>query len=184
MSYDELELGLLALEPGNYDEDENQIALKSKVPNEYPNSKIKCFGYLLKEGFCVRANTLLGFWVANRKCTTVFRNEKQNRIVVHSKSQIGHDCIVGERNEIGEKAYVKRSVIGNDCHISDKVKITNCIVMDGVKLEEGCSVQGSIICNNVEIGSNAEIKDCVISSGQRVVTLGERIWKFYMYRHA
>jgi len=167
---DMMELGLQRLQP-NSDELEDDL-LKLEMPNSYPDSKIKCFAYILDEGYCVRANTLSGYCEANR---IMLRDRRVGRTMSFSnnpnaKSQV--DGIIGNIKSIGEKSSIKRCIIGNNCTIGDKVKLMNTTVMDNVTIEEGSNIQGSIVCSNAHIGSNAEIKDCIIAASQNVLSLG------------
>ncbi len=65
---------------------------------------------------------------------------------------------------------VKKSVIGRNCNIGDKVKIINSVLFDNITVVEGSIIQGSIICSNVKILQKSEIKDTVIEHGQEIST--------------
>ena len=172
----DIELGLISLDT---DFEESNIELmKHQMTNNYPESKVKCFAYRLKDGYCVRANTLSGYCEANRILLRQNSDKKPLKKENSSaKSQV--DGIIGKVKSIGEKCSIKRSIIGNNCTIGDKVKLMNTIVMDNVVIEEGSNIQGSIVCHSAHIGSNVEIKDCIIASSQNVHSLGLSLNPFH-----
>lgn len=173
-----IELALLKMVPGIDDNADDEL-LKSQLPNTYPRSRIKCFAYLLDDGYCVRANTLSGYCEANRillrQMSASDKKGPKRENSLNSKSQI--DGLVANVRSIGEKCSIKRSIIGNNCTIGDKVKLNNTIVMENVVIEEGSNIQGSIVCSQAHIGTNAEVKDCIIASQQNVHSLGEHNYK-------
>ena len=80
--------------------------------------------------------------------------------------------MLGEGTQIGEKALIKRSVIGKNCKIGDKAKITNSILMDNCIVGENVTVHGSILCSNCKISPKSELKDCLIGYSQDLITAG------------
>lgn len=82
---------------------------------------------------------------------------------------------------MGDKCVIKRSVIGRNCKIGDRVKLTNSILMDNVVLEEGAVIQGSVICSNSRIGSKSELKDCLVGYNQDVVTTSNLLKYIHLY---
>mgnify|MGYP002378433163 CR=1 FL=1 len=51
--------------------------------------------------------------------------------------KISPDCVIGEGTEIGKKTIIKRTIIGKNCRIDEKCKITNCVILDNVNIKEG-----------------------------------------------
>lgn len=84
--------------------------------------------------------------------------------------QIGTDSFLGEATTLGDKALVKRSVIGRSCQIGAGVKITNSVLMDNIRVADGVSIQGTIVCSNSTIGATAELKDCIVGFSQDNLT--------------
>lgn len=105
-------------------------------------SKIKCVVFKV-DGFCGRANTLPAYSDANKQilkgvCASFITGPKVHPDTgIDPKAQVGPDSIVGHGSQIGEKTSVKRSVIGQHCHIGKNVKIANCVIMDYVTVEDG-----------------------------------------------
>ena len=50
---------------------------------------------------------------------------------------VAPDCIVGDGGDIGKKTTIKRTIIGKNCRIEDKCKITNCVILDNAHVKEG-----------------------------------------------
>lgn len=73
------------------------------------------------------------------------------------------DSLVGPRVSAGDRASVKKSVIGADCSIASNVKVNGCVVLSNVTLEEGVNMAGCIVCEDAVIGKNSVLKDCRVS---------------------
>jgi hypothetical protein len=50
---------------------------------------------------------------------------------------VGAECVVGEGTRVGERASIKKSVIGKHCVIHDGVKIINSVIMNHVTISAG-----------------------------------------------
>jgi len=142
------------------------------------------FCYVMEDGYCIRVNTLLNYFEANkdvaRGATTYNPYEevgKQNFISasaeVNPKTQVGPDCVVGEGTKIGEKCSVKKSNIGKHCNIAANVKIINSVIMDHVTIMEKCTIQNALICNNVHIGESVNLKDCQVGTSYNFEAKGD-----------
>ncbi|XP_015787751.1 translation initiation factor eIF-2B subunit gamma [Tetranychus urticae] len=155
---------------------------KKKV---YPDSAVKCYAVIQRDGISLRANTVTGYFEANKRLRAIFPNlPVKDKTSVPStpttpnvgppvKVQIGADCLVSPSSRIGDKTSIKRSCIGDHCLIGEKAKIANCVIMNHVTVEAGCNIQGSIICNNAVICSSAEIKDCIVAANHKIATYGQ-----------
>lgn len=136
------------------------------ISKQYPKSIVKCYGYIVDSGYCIRANSWTGFCESNRVISK--RNQLPSKLSNMPR-------MIGNGTVLGEKCAIKRTIVGSNCNIGDRVKLTNCIVLDNVTIEEGCSLQGSILCYDVFVGNNAEIKDCIIGPGQKITALSMSI---------
>ena len=56
---------------------------------------------------------------------------------VDPTAQIGGDVLIGDSSRVGERATIKRSVIGAHCIIGKNVKVVNSVLMDHVQLADG-----------------------------------------------
>ncbi|XP_076353550.1 eukaryotic translation initiation factor 2B subunit gamma [Tachypleus tridentatus] len=137
--------------------------------------QIRCYGYIMKDGLCVRANTLGSYAELNRLIPKVWDSVTGNSerptsaSLSRSKSQGGDDSMVGEGTNIADKVTIKRSIIGNHCQLKEKVRLFNCVVMDHVTVEEGSTLQSCILCSNAFVGKGSELKDCIVGHQQRVI---------------
>lgn len=138
------------------------------LDESYHGDHLRCYAYVHKEGFTVRANTLVGYMEANKQISKYLKTIPATPSATqYLKSQVG-DSIVGKDCELGEKATMKKSVIGARCKIKEKVKIVSSIVMENVLIDAGSSIQGCIISNNVIIGANCDLKNCIVGPDQNV----------------
>ncbi|KAG1668937.1 Translation initiation factor eIF-2B subunit gamma [Nymphon striatum] len=122
---------------------------------------IRCYGYIMKEGFCMRANTVPTFLALNKQIVTQWTNLApcQNRplisqnVVSKAKNQKGEyvypgcsNSSIGDSTHLGEKITISCSVIGKHCRIGDGVKIMNSVIFSHIKIEDGrpCNINMSI----------------------------------------
>ncbi|XP_046654405.1 translation initiation factor eIF-2B subunit gamma-like [Daphnia pulicaria] len=130
----------------------------------YQDHNIRCFAYVAKEGFCLRANSLSNYCELNRQVikrwNTMFPDEEITPPV--SKAQVGTDCLIGETSQLSDKCSIKHSVIGQGCNIGEKVRITNCIIMDNVTIMKETTLQGSILMSNSVVENSCDLKDCIV----------------------
>ncbi|KAG8713121.1 hypothetical protein FRC09_019068 [Ceratobasidium sp. 395] len=111
-----------------------------------------------KDGFAGRGNTVPGYMELNRQALARLTTKQPGKSApAHSDSLIPASVTVGER------ASIKRSVIGEHCRIGKNVKITGCVVMDHVEIAEGRQCQ---------IGERANLKECELETGYRVLPEG------------
>ncbi|KAL1408711.1 Translation initiation factor eIF-2B subunit gamma [Vanrija albida] len=94
-------------------------------------------------------------------------------------AQISPDSLIGDGVRIGERASIKKCVVGRHCNIGKGAKLTGCILWDWVTVEDNARLENVILCGNVRIGEKATIKDCEFGPGFEakpgVVLKGERL---------
>lgn len=56
--------------------------------------------------------------------------------LIDPRAQISNDTLVGADTRIGERAALKRCVVGRECTIARGARLTGCVVMDGVTVGE------------------------------------------------
>ena len=75
---------------------------------------------------------------------------------------------VAKASSIGADSLIRRSVIGRNCSIGERVTITNCILLDDVAVQSGCVLDQSLLCNGAKILSGApRLERCIV--GRQVV---------------
>ncbi|WEW54627.1 Translation initiation factor eIF-2B subunit gamma [Emydomyces testavorans] len=78
------------------------------------------------------------------------------------------DCLVAENVTVEEKAVIKESVVGANCHIASGVRLTRCVLMDGVVVSERSQLTDCIIGRRSRIGRGCVLKDCEVQNGNVV----------------
>jgi len=78
------------------------------------------------------------------------------------------DCLLAENVTVEEKAVVKESVIGVNCHIKSGARLTRCVLMDGAVVGEGCQLTGCILGRRCQIGRKSTLKECEVQEGNVV----------------
>ena len=63
--------------------------------------------------------------------------DPENRALIDAKSQISSDSMVGNSTKIGERAMIKRSVIGRHCVIDKRSRVVGCVLLDHCVIGEG-----------------------------------------------
>lgn len=75
------------------------------------------------------------------------------------------DCLIADKVSIGEKALIKRSVLGSGVSIGKGVRLTGCVLMDGASVAEGAKLEGCTIGRKAIVGVKANLKDCEVAEG-------------------
>ena len=105
----------------------------------------------------IRANSLAGYWELNRRfirtyaangqangtsisprlpSTTITDDPTGSAPLVSPSAQISPDSLLGEGTRVGDRASIKKCVVGRHCHIGRGAKITGCVLWDFVTVEE------------------------------------------------
>ncbi|KAN0060044.1 Translation initiation factor eIF-2B subunit gamma [Thecaphora frezii] len=88
--------------------------------------------------------------------------------LIDAKAQVSTDSVIAEHTRIGERAMIKRSVVGKGCVVAKNAKVTGCIIMDGVRVGEGVKLENCILCPGSVIEDRANLKDCDVAASVRV----------------
>ncbi|TXT10810.1 hypothetical protein VHUM_02315 [Vanrija humicola] len=130
----------------------------------------------------IRANGLPGYWEVNRRLIRSVGGAPAAAAAadaISTTAQISPDSLIGDGVRIGDKASIKKCVIGRHCNIGKGAKLTGCILWDWVNVEDNARLENVILCGNVRIGEKAQIKDCEFGPGFEakpgVVIKGERL---------
>lgn len=78
------------------------------------------------------------------------------------------DCLLATNVTVEEKAVIKESVIGTNCHIASGARLTRCLIMDGAVVGERCQLTGCIVGRRSKIGRESVLKDCEVQDGNVV----------------
>ncbi|XP_075037721.1 translation initiation factor eIF2B subunit gamma isoform X2 [Mixophyes fleayi] len=145
----------------------------------YQGSRLRCYVHVAQSELCFRVNSLAMYIEANKQVPQCSVCSEEPRVhpsaVITDKLMVGPDSMIGAQTQVGEKTSVKHSLLGSNCVIRDRVKITNCIIMNGVTVHDSCTIQGSVICNNAVIESGADIKDCLLGPDLHIHSKAKRV---------
>ena len=99
--------------------------------------------------YLVRANSLAGYWELNRRA---LRNMASRAITdvapsvvpaddaapppISTSAQISPDTLIGEGSRVGDRASIKKCIVGRHCVIGRGAKITGSVLWDFVVIEE------------------------------------------------
>lgn len=100
----------------------------------------------------IRANSLAGYWELNRRFlrtmaptinvqppatpTSARPEDGQAVPAISPSAQISPDSLLGESTKVGEKASIKKCIVGRHCNIGRGAKLTGCVLWDFVTVEE------------------------------------------------
>ncbi|UJR29347.1 hypothetical protein I4U23_010559 [Adineta vaga] len=118
-----------------------------------------------------RVKHVLAYLEANRQASLLISSYTNEDITFKDRLeqiQIGTDCVVGDGYDIGKKTTIRRTMIGKNCRIEDKCKITNCVLLDNVNVKEGVTLQNSILCSRSTIGTKCEIQNSIVCFNQQI----------------
>ena len=129
--------------------------------NKYPTGRSsRCFVEVMREGYCVRSNSLAGYIEANKMISATEADKTRGRNFVNS--------ILGKNSVCADNSHLIRSVVGSNCNIKANVKISDSVIMDGVTIEEGSVIQASILCPDSRVGKKSSLERCLVSSGYQI----------------
>eukprot|EP00590_Aulacoseira_subarctica_P000096 CAMPEP_0172438288 /NCGR_PEP_ID=MMETSP1064-20121228/72719_1 /TAXON_ID=202472 /ORGANISM="Aulacoseira subarctica , Strain CCAP 1002/5" /LENGTH=752 /DNA_ID=CAMNT_0013186835 /DNA_START=95 /DNA_END=2353 /DNA_ORIENTATION=+ len=81
-------------------------------------------------------------------------------------TQIVSDTIVGANVQIGERCIVQGTVIGNYCEIGNDVSLKDCHLWEKVCISDNVKIEGCVLCDGVVIRSGATLgTGCIIGKG-------------------
>lgn len=78
------------------------------------------------------------------------------------------DCLLAENVTVEEKAVIKESVIGANCHVKSGARLSRCVLMDGVVVGERCQLMGCIVGRRAQVGRESVLKECEVQEGNVV----------------
>ncbi|ORY27777.1 nucleotide-diphospho-sugar transferase [Naematelia encephala] len=137
----------------------------------------------------IRANSLAGYWELNRKFLRSLAPTvapPPNRVVLSEdgaapaisvSAQISPDSLLGEGTKVGDRASIKKCIVGRHCNIGRGAKLTGSVLWDFVTVEEkyvkplsvdlmkSARIENTILCSNVRVGDKSQIKDCEFGPG-------------------
>ena len=147
------------------DEKESKEDCKSQL--NYPLSLFACSPVVVdkEKYFISRSSNLHSYYEINKLARILVPNHLNSNF---GRAQITADCLIGDNNKINEKTSIKKTIIGSNCTISEKVRLENCLIMDNVAINELCVIKNSIICNNVVILQKSSLTNCIVASNEQI----------------
>ena len=116
-----------------------------------PKGKDKSRAPASEPDYLIRVNSLAGYWELNRRLVRYLSSlhpsvrpsagqkldrTSASRSALSATAQISSDSVVGEGTQVGERASLKKCIVGRHCHIARGVKLTGCVVWDFVTIGE------------------------------------------------
>jgi mannose-1-phosphate guanylyltransferase/phosphomannomutase len=105
-----------------------------------------------------------------------------NEVQVGEGVRFEGTVILGNNTRVGDRAFLRNCVLGSNCSLAPKTRVSDSVIWDNVLVEEAAQVEGAVICNNVRLGSGAIVgKGAVVAEGCEVgkdalVKEGIMIW--------
>lgn len=128
--------------------------------DESSSHATRCLVQVIRQGFCIRSNSLPGYMEANKVIASGDSDKCKGKNFVNS--------ILGKNSTCVENSRFIRSVIGSNCIIKANAKVSDSVIMDGVTVDEGCEIRGSVICADARIGKKSSLERCIVSSAYQV----------------
>ncbi|CAI9621060.1 unnamed protein product [Staurois parvus] len=99
----------------------------------YHGSRLRCYVHVAQSELCCRVNSLGMYIEANKQVPLCGLCGEDPRVhnpsaIIADKLMVGADSMVGAQTQVGEKTSIKHSLLGSNCTVRDRVKITNCII--------------------------------------------------------
>jgi len=139
--------------------------------NKKEDTRFGCYAlHLPAEIPCLRVNTTPHYWEANRNPSLAPQlQERANIATIHSRAEIGEKAQlqatrVGEGSVVANKTSLTNVQLGHNCRVEEKVRLSNCVIMDNVTIQSGSHLQDSIICDSSTV--SGAVKNCIVGKGQ------------------
>jgi len=146
--------------------------LPPQSPWEAPSkTRYQCLAYQPPASLlCFRVNTVPLYWLANKGIVAPLL-EKAGAPPLGPRAEVGEraqlqDTRVGEGSVISNKTSLNQVHVGQGCKVEEKVRISNCIIMDNVTVATGSVLQDCIICDGSNVSGN--VKSSIVGRGQEV----------------
>lgn len=78
---------------------------------------------------------------------------------------ISQQSQIGEKTVLMAQSNVKKSLIGYNCKIGKKVKITGSIILDNAEIEDNCIIENCIIGYDTIIKKKSKMVNCQVEGG-------------------
>jgi len=143
------------------------------------NFRVSVRLHTLKDGYTARVNTIGAYAELNRQmlaatAAAVATSGQPRNLATLSQphqGQISSDSVVASSARIGERASIKKSIVGPHCVIGKNVKLSGCTLMGYVEVKDGAKLENCIVSRSVVVAERATLKDCELAPG--VVTQSE-----------
>lgn len=139
-----------------------------------------------ESAFCSRVDSLRAYVELNRDLALpeaghitglplnkAYDNFVHAQVELGAKSAVGPGCIVGFGCKLGDRATLKRSVMGRRCRVGSSAKVSNCVVHDDVTIGDGAQVQGSVIGSGAVLGAGCVLRDCYVAPHTSIAPAAE-----------
>jgi translation initiation factor eIF-2B subunit gamma len=131
--------------------------LRQAAPAASGKGKDKAKTAPIEPAYLIRANSLAGYWELNRRFLrtmpptinvqpppatpatsqdAVMGQAGQVGPPIATTAQISPDSLLGEGTRVGDRASIKKCVVGRHCNIGRGAKLTGCVLWDFVTVEE------------------------------------------------
>jgi len=81
--------------------------------------------------------------------------------------------MIGSSTKIGERATIKRSVIGRHCVIGKTSRVVGCVIGDIYRGVFSAKLEGCILGRNTKVGAKAELVRTVTQAGYDIDAGGQ-----------
>ncbi|UZJ53855.1 hypothetical protein CBS101457_003175 [Exobasidium rhododendri] len=97
--------------------------------------------------------------------TTPSSTAGTGEVMQAASAQISNDSIIGVGVRIGDRASIKRTVVGNRCEIARGARLAGCVLLDGSRVMENARLENVIVCAGAVIGERSTLKECDVGPG-------------------
>jgi NDP-sugar pyrophosphorylase family protein len=123
-----------------------------KSESDTPTPSFSTYAYIDDTKQCIRVNTIPSYSIINK--LNDWLHKTFNIGIMPSKD---NDTKIGQGVKV-----VGGSLVGDQCVVGDKTKLTNAILMDDVEVGENSTIDNSIIAAGCRIGTKCVLKECLV----------------------
>lgn len=119
--------------------------------------------------FTLRANSIPNYILLNQHLTQTHPVKKHPTLKLSTKSSVSQDSLVAENCVLGERAAVRKSVLGANDKIGARTTVRGSVIMENVEIGDNSKVEDCVICKGAKVGGKVSLNKCFVGSGFVVV---------------
>ena len=74
-------------------------------------------------------------------------------------------CLIGPFSTVGPQCTFKETVVGSNCALGQRVRLTKCVIMDGATIEDNAILVECVVGARAKVGRKCVLNECTVQGG-------------------